>query len=63
MGLGVPNVAVLLDGSIGWVPLPTVTAGTELGRHTALILGRGRGQRDTLEDHLMPGPLFWTASG
>lgn len=43
MGLGLPNVAVLLDGGIRWVPLPTVTAGTEIRRHTAFILGRGWG--------------------
>lgn len=44
-GLGIPNVIVLLDCSVGQVPLPTVTAGTELGRCAALTLSRGRGQR------------------
>lgn len=41
---GIPDVAILLDGGVGRVPLPTVTAGTELRRHTAFVLGRGRGK-------------------
>lgn len=56
----IPNVAIL-DGSVGWMSLPTMAARTELRRHTALILGRGRGQRNMLEDNSMPHPLFWTA--
>lgn len=43
-GLGIPDVAVLMDGSVGWIPLPAMAAGTELRRHTALVLGRGQGQ-------------------
>lgn len=62
-GLGIPNVAVLLDGSVGRIPLPTVTAGAELGRHAALVLGRGRGQRGTLEGCLTCHPVFQTARG
>jgi hypothetical protein len=38
--LGIPSVAIFLDGGIRRVPLPTVTAGTEVRRHTAPILGR-----------------------
>lgn len=43
MGLGVLNVVVFLDGSIGWVLLFIVTVGIEFGRYIAFILGRGRG--------------------
>lgn len=57
---GVPDIAVLLDGSVGWVPLPAVATGTELRRHTALVLGRGRGQRGALLDTML-WPLFRTA--
>lgn len=35
-GWCIPNVAVLLNGSIGWISPAAVTAGTELRRHTAL---------------------------
>lgn len=31
------NVAVLLDGSVGRIPLPAMTAGAELRRHAALV--------------------------
>lgn len=50
---GIPDIAVLLDGSVGWVPLPAVATGTELRRHTALVLGRGRGQRGALLDTML----------
>lgn len=42
-GLGIPNIAVLLDGGIRRVPLATMMAGTEVRKHTVFILGRGWG--------------------
>lgn len=59
MGPGIPNVAVLLNGSVRWVPLPTVAAGTELRRHRALILDRGRGTKGPFRGH--PSALTTTS--
>lgn len=39
--LSIPNVAVFLDGGIGWVPLPVVTTGTMIRRHTVFVLREG----------------------
>lgn len=41
-GAYIPQVAVLLDCSIGQVPLAAMTAGTELGRHAAFLLAEAR---------------------
>lgn len=41
LALAHTNVAVFLDGGIGWVPLPVVTTGTKIRRHTVLVLVKG----------------------
>lgn len=37
LALAHTNVAVFLDGGIGWVPLPVVATGTKIRRHTVLV--------------------------